>query len=138
MVKILSHITLSALLLISTAGMTINMHYCQDQLYDLAINSPAHDCCESNMNDNACRHDHDMAKSHHCDDESIKIEASHDFLVSGLSFNFENSHSFELFSTSKLMLKYPDIETLVATRILNYKKPPPQEVILAEIQSFLI
>lgn len=136
MFKVISHIALSVMLLFSVSGMTINMHFCQGHLYDMAFNAPAHDCCENDTDDNTCHHD--MAKSHHCDDESIKIESSQDFIAAGFSFNFEDSHSFELFSTSQLMLQAPVAKTTSATRIFIYKKPPPQEVVLSQIQSFLI
>ena len=126
------------MLLFAATGMTINMHFCQDHLYDIAFNSPAHDCCEDDTDENTCHHDHDMAKSHHCEDESIKIESSQDYVSSGFTFNFEDSHSFELFSTSQLMLESPVAENTSATRIFSYKKPPPQEVVLSQIQSFLI
>ena len=76
--------------------------------------------------------------AHHCEDESIKIESSQDFVVSGFTFNFENSHSFRLFSTSQLMLESPVAKNTSATGIFNYKKPPPQEVVLSQIQAFLI
>ncbi len=138
MVKIISHIVLSVMMLFSVTGMTINMHFCQGHLYDLAFNAPAHDCCEYETNKNACHHDHDMAKSHHCDDESIKIESSHDFISSGFTFDFKDSHSFELFGTSQLMPESPVAINTSATRIFHYKKPPPQEVVLSQIQSFLI
>jgi hypothetical protein len=139
MLKVISHIALSVMLLFAATGMTINMHLCQDHLYDIAFNAPADDCCENDTDENTCHHDHDMAKSHHCEDESIKIESSQDFVVSGFTFNFEDSHSFELFfSTSQLMLESPVAENTSVTRIFNYKKPPPQEVVLSQIQSFLI
>jgi hypothetical protein len=138
MLKVISHIALSVMLLFAATGMTINMHFCQDHLYDLAINAPAHDCCETDTDENTCHHDHDMAKSPHCEDKSIEIESSQDYVSSGFTFNFENSHSFELFSTSQLMLESPVAENTSVTRIFNYKKPPPQEVVLSQIQSFLI
>jgi len=129
---------LSALLLFSATGMTINMHFCQGHLYDLAFNAPAHDCCENDLEDQVCHHNHDMAMSHHCDNETIKIESSHDFIGSGFSFDFEDSHSFELFNTSPLMIKSPGTEKSFTTRIFTYKKPPPQEVVLSQIQAYLI
>jgi hypothetical protein len=138
MFKVISHIVLSALLLVSATGMTINMHFCQGHLYDLAFNVPAHDCCENDLDDNACHHDHDMTKAHHCDNESIKIETSHDFLASGFLFDFDNSQSLELFGTSHCMPESPDTEKAGTPRIFEYKKPPPQEVVLSQIQSFLI
>jgi hypothetical protein len=138
MLKVISHIVLSLLLLFSASGMTINMHFCEGQLYDMAFNTPAHDCCENDTDDNTCHHDHDMTKSHHCDDESIKIESSQDFVTSGFNFNFEDSFSFELFGTPQLMLESSVGLNSTATRIFDYKKPPPQEVVLSQIQSFLI
>jgi hypothetical protein len=138
MVKIISHTILSALLLISASGLTINMHYCQGHLYDLALNAPAHSCCEPDAGTAACPHHHDMAKPHHCDDKSIKIESSQDYVVSGFSFDFEDAHSFQLFGTSTLLIESPDTGKLFTTRLIDYKKPPPQEVVLAQIQTYLI
>jgi hypothetical protein len=138
MVKVLSHIVLSGLLLLSVTGFTINMHFCQGHLYDLAINAPAHECCDNNPGNNVCHHDHDMSKPHHCDNESIKIESSHDFIASRFSFDFEDSYSFELFSISQLVIESPVREMSITPGLLNYKKPPPQEVVLSRIQSYLI
>lgn len=138
MVKVISHIILSALFLFSATGVTINMHFCQEKLYDLAINAPAHDCCESDQDVNACHHHHDMPKSHHCDDESIKIESSHDYLVSGFSYDFEALHSFDLFFTTRLLIEKPMTDQLTVVGVINYKKPPPQKVVLSQIQSYLI
>ncbi len=138
MVRIIGHMVLSALMLVPATGLTINMHFSQGHLYDLAFNAPAHDCCETDPDDNMCHHDHDRSKSHHCDDKSIKIESSQDFLVSGYSFDFENSYSFELFGTSPWLPESPDTEKSFTARIIDFKKPPPQEVVLSQIQSFLI
>ena len=145
MLRIIGHIFLSAFLLISVTGMTVNMHFCQGHLYDLALNAPAHDCCEP-VHDccepvqerRACHHDHDMANPHHCDDKSIQIDSSHEYVVTSFSFDFEDSYTFKLFGTSTLLIESPETETTLTARIFNYKKPPPQEVVLAEIQSFLI
>lgn len=139
MVKLIGHMVVSALLLVSATGMTVNMHFCQGDLYDLALNAPAHSCCEHQSNKHTCHHDHDMTKPHHCDDKSIEIESSHDYVVSGFSYDFEASHSLELFgTTSTLLVESPDTEKAFTTRIITYKKPPPQEVVLAQIQSYLI
>lgn len=138
MFKILGHTIISALLLVSTTGMTINMHFCHGNLYDLALNAPAHSCCEPDAESNACHHDNDMATPHHCDDKSISIESNHDYVASGFSFEFNDTPSFELFGTKTLLIESPDTEKSFTTKVLNYKKPPPQEVVLSRIQSFLI
>lgn len=145
MFKLIGHMVLSVLLLISVTGMTVNMHFCQGHLYDLALNAPAHDCCdpapdccEPLQDRRACHHDHDMAGPHHCDDKSIQIESSHEYVITGYSFDFKDPYIFILFSTPTLLIASAETETPFTTRIWSYKKPPPQEVVLAEIQSFLI
>ena len=138
MIKLLSHITLSALLLLSATGLTINMHFCDGQLYDLAFIAPAHDCCEPDGSEDACPHHQDQAMPHQCDDETVKVESTNDFFVSAYSFDFENSHSFDLFFTTQLFIENPKTGKLAVAGVLNYKRPPPQEVVLSQIQSFLI
>lgn len=138
MVKLISHMALSVLLSVSATGLTINMHFCQGHLYDLALNAPAHSCCEPDAGETACHHHHDMAKSHHCDDKSIRIESSQDYVASGFAFDFGDTHSFELFGTSTLLIEPAVTDKPFTTRIINYKKPPPQEVVLSQIQSYLI
>lgn len=137
MVKLVIHITLSALLLLTATGMTINMHFCQGYLYDLALIAPAHDCCETDGIEDTCHHDEDQDKSHHCVDDTIKVESTNDFFVSSYSFDFENSHSFDLFFTTQFLIENPMTDESTVVGVLNYKKPP-QEVVLSQIQFFLI
>jgi len=114
------------------------MHFCQGYLYDLALIAPAHDCCETDGIEDTCHHDQDQDKSHHCVDDTIKVESTNDFFVSSYSFDFENSHSFDLFFTTQLLIENPMTDESTVVGVLNYKKPPPQEVVLSQIQSFLI
>ena len=138
MIKLIGHMVLSGLLLVSSTGMTINMHFCQGHLYDLALNAPAHSCCEPDAGETACHHHHDMTKSHQCDDKSIRIESSQDYVSSGFTFDFGDTHSFELFGTSTLLIEPADTDKPFTTRLIDYKKPPPQEVVLSQIQTYLI
>jgi len=138
MIKLLSHITLSAILLLSATGMTINMHFCEGHLYDLALIAQAHDCSETDGNEDTCHHDQDQNKSHQCNDETIIVGATNDFFVSNYSFDFENSDSFDVFFTTLLVIENPKTVNSKVFRVLNYKKPPPQELVLSQIQSFRI
>ena len=138
MVKLLSHIVLATLLLFSGTGMTINMHFCQGHLYDLAVNKPARDCCEESLDGNTCRHDHNMTKPHQCDDESIKIESDHNYLSSGFTFDFEDSYSIKHFANEIFGFNSRGAEKSSTSKLFIYKKPPPQEVTLSQIQQFLL
>lgn len=52
MLKRISHISLSLILLISTVGFAVSKHYCGDALVDVAFNENADSCCD----DGACCH----------------------------------------------------------------------------------
>lgn len=47
MIKGISHITLSVLLLVITAGFAVSRHYCGDSLVDIAYNKNADPCCDT-------------------------------------------------------------------------------------------
>ncbi len=46
MLKKISHIILSCLLLISTMGMTVSMHYCGEELISVSLLNEADSCCD--------------------------------------------------------------------------------------------
>lgn len=137
MLKIIGHIALSALLLISSTGVKISMHFCQDHLYDLAINTPAHSCCSDD--NNTCHHDHSQARAHHCDDRTIQLKNTDNFLVSGFYPGFKNYQSNDVFFITLDQTENSRIENVIYTRLLSFNKPPPgRDVLLSRIQAFLI
>jgi hypothetical protein len=139
MVRFFSHITMSALLVLTATGMTINVHYCQGHLYDMALNAPAHHCCDVDVDKQSCHHDQAQPAKHHCEDETITVESTSDYLVSAISFHFENNHSNDLFFVALLPDEIPGIETQATRRFFSAKEPPPlPEVELARLQRFLI
>ena len=139
MIKFISHITLSVLLLLSATGMTINLHYCHDQLIDLALIVPAQSCCETSTRENHCHHGSIIDKPNHCDDETIGFESTSDYLISAYTLNLEDTPSFDLFYSTPLVPDGQRTRESTITTLFNFKKPPnPQEVVLSQIQSFLI
>jgi hypothetical protein len=139
MVKLLSHMALSVLLVLTSAGMTINMHYCQGHLYDMAFNAPAHSCCEPDGKTHSCHHDHAQPVKHHCEDESVTVKSTGDYLGSAFSFPFENNHSNDLLFITLLLDETPGEADFTSRFHLRDKKPPPtQEVELSRLQRFLI
>ena len=138
MIRKVLHILMAAAVLISTMGVTINMHFCHDQLIDLALYSPAESCCDVN-NEVPCDPHEGLSQMDHCDDDSIVVEALDDFLGSSLAINFESNQSTELLFWIALQYSSPganeDIKPIVPD---CYLSPPYQEVDLSRIQSFLI
>lgn len=134
MIRKVLHIIFAVLILISSTGFTINMHYCHDQLIDMALLAPADSCCDTeedgaNQSKESCPG---------CQEESIVVEPGDDYEVPVIAFNFENDHQSSLFLTSILLHSFLLDEPL-KYEVPWYKKPPPyQEVILSQIQSYLI
>ena len=135
MIRKTLHIVFASFLLISTMGITINMHYCHDQLIDLAFNSPAHSCCD--INEDVDSQSQDSCPV--CQDETIVVEPGEDYEVSALVINFENSHTIDLFLITEIFNSIQGIDESTKNEVPWYKEPPPyQEVVLSQIQSYLI
>lgn len=129
------HIAVAVLILISSTGFTINMHYCHDQLIDMAFLTPANSCCDTE--EDSANQVQDSCPG--CQDESIVVEPGDDYEVSAITFNFENSHYTNLFLSSVILNYFQGINESTKNEVPWYKKPPPyQEVVLSKIQSYLI
>ena len=132
------HIVLACFILVSTTGFTINMHYCHDKIYDLALFSPAHSCCEAGSKAQ-CHASGDMDPANHCQDESIVVESTDDYIGSTLTVDLENTHSIDLLLTAHVIFQIQGTDDEVLIESPWHKEPPPfQEVVLSEIQSYLI
>jgi len=80
-----------------------------------------------------------MDASKHCEDESIVVESTDDYVGSSFAVNLENTHSLDLLLTANVLfhVQGPDNEVLIEPPW--HKEPPPyQEVVLSQIQSYLI
>jgi len=135
MIRKVLHIVIAVFILISSTGFTINMHYCHDQLIDMAFLAPAHSCYDTDKAD--ANQSQDSCSG--CQDESIVVEPGDDYVVSTSTFNFENSQNTTQFLTSVILNYFQGIDEPTKNEVPWYKKPPPyQEVVLSEIQSYLI
>ena len=138
MFKKVIHIIVACFILVSTTGFTINLHYCHDQIYDLALFSPAHSCCET-ANQGHCHSTGDLANMNHCEDESIVVESTDDYVGSSFTVSLENTHSIDLLLTASILFNVQGSDDEIVTEAPWHKEPPPyQEVVLSQIQSYLI
>lgn len=138
MFKKVIHIIIACFILVSTTGFTINLHYCHNQIYDLALFAPAHSCCENGMNGH-CHSTGDLANMNHCEDESIVIESTDDYVGSSFELSLENTHRIDLLHTAAILFNLKLTDNDVVLEAPWYKEPPPyREVVLSQIQSYLI
>jgi hypothetical protein len=139
MLKIISHIILSGFILLSMIGLNVNIHYCQDELYDIAVNSPADNCCEDDAHHHPCHEDPEGDKSHQCQDETLQVASTDYFFVSSNSFNLSDSKIINLFGTTPIISAIESIANITTSEVLHFKNPPTlPEVVLSQVQSFLI
>jgi len=138
MFKKVIHSIFACIFLISTTGFTINLHYCHNQIYDLAFFTPAHSCCETTTQGH-CHSTGDLANMNHCEDESIIVESVDDFVGSSYTASTENTHSIDLFLTASILYNVEVSDEDKVRKAPWQKEPPPyREVVLSQIQSYLI
>ncbi|MFA8450246.1 MAG: hypothetical protein ACEPOW_06105 [Bacteroidales bacterium] len=94
MIKIASHIILSLMLLVSTIGIAISKHYCNDNLISTAVYSNADACCAS---DKCCEHktEFNQIDTDYSASPSIHIPESAHFILSLFSLTIMNLYDTE-------------------------------------------
>lgn len=138
MLRKILHIIAAILILVSTTGFTINVHYCHNQLVDLALYAPAKSCCDTGEKVPNNGEDSVSNKSH-CKDESIVIESADDFVDTAPSIKFENAPGIDLGFTVSTLFNIQGTEQIIVAESPWHKEPLPyREVVLSQIQSYLI
>lgn len=135
MIRKVLHIVFAVFIVILSTGFTINMHYCHDQLIDMALLAPADSCCDNE--ENGTNQSQDSCPG--CQDKAIVLEHGDDYEVPVMAFNFERAQITTLFLNPVILNSFHCIDEPAKNEVPWYKKPPPyQEVVLSQIQSFLI
>jgi hypothetical protein len=139
MFKLLIHIVISGFIIMFMTGVTINFHFCQEGLYDVALNSQAHDCCDGEEHDHHCHPPADQDHSDRCKDKTVKMGTTDDYIVSSCQNVFSDLEIIELFTESATVIENRYIAETHPGKLFHFKKPPTfPEVTLSRVQSFLI
>ncbi|MCF8224789.1 MAG: hypothetical protein K9J30_02805 [Bacteroidales bacterium] len=139
MFKKVFHIVIAALILVSSTGFSVNMHFCHEHLIDMALNVPAENCCGGDDDMLVCCTIAVQPENNHCEDKSISVKTSGEYVTTVYHFNFDDSFSFDL-----PWLTYPDLFTVnndnQSTFAFAELRSPPgiPGVSLPQIQSFLL
>ena len=122
MLKRISHIIIAMLIVASTMGLTVSMHYCGNNLESVSVLSSPEPCCD--IPDDCCH------------DETININTENDF--SGTFYNFDFSQMVvELPALVELFLiDIPEDNSFIS----DYFSPPPPKIqtVLSSLQSYLL
>ncbi len=108
-IKKIGHIIMILLLLISTAGVSINKHYSGGELFSTAIFVEAESCCETPC---GC-----------CDEKSEQIKVDTDYITS--SFDLTEAAQMDLlFSSIPLLVDFENSQVITNNFILEDTSPP--------------
>ncbi|MFO7933124.1 MAG: hypothetical protein R6U78_03485 [Bacteroidales bacterium] len=138
MIRATIHMTLGVLVMVSAMGMTVNMHFCRDRLYDAALFSPATSCCETGEHRTAQCHETEVPDMDHCNHTTIQIDREEDLFFSVFSFAPVLNWNIEIpkYSTLKAPVLSGEGKIIRSER---YKHPPSgKQDIHSRIQSYLI
>ena len=124
MLQKLIHIALVLLLLLSTTGVTISMHYCSGDLVSMSVIGEAESCCEDNC---GC-----------CENKSIHFKVEDDYVSpivvqSNISVELEVLFPVLFILSAELL---PEVE-VTAKSFTDTSPPPTLQKRLSLLQTYL-
>ncbi len=126
--KKLTSIALATLLLVSTIGVTVHKHYCDNILVSTSVLPHADDACDSSMpmDDNSCEDQHEF----HQVNSPLVVH----------TLGFELAPSFQCLPVSFFKIVSLQSNKLTAEPKLyaDANPPPPEPNIYTKVQAFLL
>lgn len=121
MFKKISHIILALLVLVTTMGLTISVHYCGDELKSINLITESDNCCGDSCPD--------------CQNEIVEIDIEDAFTIS--TFNIDLTPDFILLP-ALIQLFQVLIYTEEEEQVAYHKPPPPLKIqtVLSDLQVY--
>lgn len=140
MIRSTIHMLLSLLVTVSVTGFTVNVHYCQEQLYDVSMFAPAHSCCDTGEHYSMDCHDSPAMDPDHCDDRTIQLESANDLYLSSWSSGPYAGGIYQPLPADHMVLGRTVYSGTDRTEnVCRYRFPPTgKHDILSRIQIYLI
>jgi len=140
MIKKIVNTAIVSLLLVATTGLTVNLHYCRENLYDIGVFSKAESCCMPGENKKPHRHCNvNNHQKSDCEDKTVNFEPVDNFVVSSSNFDFSNFSSLSLFILNSIVT---DIFNYISISVIEIPKqdisPPEIQVVLSLLQTYLL
>ncbi len=110
MLRIITNIIISSLLLVSTTGIAVSRHYCEEEFISVELKTEAGPCC----NDDMC-----------CHTETQLIQVTNDFLASAPNLVLENPFPSDLILTFSEIERKP-VNIGFKTSSTHYALPLPE------------
>jgi hypothetical protein len=114
------HITFAFLVLLSSTGVTVKKHYCQNKLENVSF-LPTSGCCKTATH-HACKKSVNDCKKGCCSNELEYIHLDQDFQVQKIK-TFALDH-LQIAAVLPSIFENQSSSFLVATKYFNYEPPP--------------
>lgn len=95
MVRSTVHILLAIVILFSGTGFTINLHFCHDQVKEIAWMAPIEQCTVQGEEPPPCCMDSKDGTDNTCRDASIPVKTTEAFIISHIPIGFEENFQTE-------------------------------------------
>ena len=120
MLRKISHILLAIVVMITTMGLTVSVHYCGDEFKSIDLISQSDNCCGDSCPD--------------CKNEIVEVDIEDDFTIS--TFNIDLTSDFILLPVL-IQLFQVSIYTQEVEQVA-YHKPPPLKIqtVLSDLQVY--
>lgn len=125
MLRKITHIVLSMILLVSTTGISFSMHYCGGELISASVNTKAETCCDGS---GGC-----------CENKTIHVEIEDDY-VCPVYTDSTNIEEIDFLFPILFVLHTELIEENIKANFAfnGSSSPPPTQTRLALLQTYLI
>ena len=135
MLKFIANSMLGLLIVLSVGGFKVNMHYCQQQLFDVGIFSEATSCCapSTNAHQHACC-SADMQGNGHCEDKHLEVNSLDDFTVTASTIKLTAPQNVTLLTQFHTATDSFLHIAQQHTSIHRHGHPPPARTLPARVQ----
>lgn len=136
-VKSISLISIALIILLSTSGFKISMHFCEDHIYDIGILHQAQSCC-GNINHH---HSHcaDMPREKApCEDDTLEFQKIDNFVNTLINIDFSSEIVMDLMIFENPVFEIEESNNSNTFVVLNESSPPKSGLRQALNQTFLL
>jgi hypothetical protein len=139
--KTTSLIFLSLVIFISTSGLKVSVHFCENHLYDIGILSPAENCY---MDAGHHHHMHCCMKmekepKNACENETFEFHKLDSFVATVINFDLSSSFTHELIPAVINLFDFVEEPSNNTYTIFTEDSPPARlATTLSLLQSFLL
>jgi len=143
MIKKVSHIILALLLMVSTMGMTVSMHYCGQKMVDFGVLSEAKSCCDMDQSSTTATTNHHCAvvipQDNHCQNKTLHVDPVDEYVFAATGYTVDIHPIIQDLLIPVSIACIVNEPKTTSSKYFHWNTPPPTTShFLSLIQTYLI